>query len=82
MAAQVQVRHLFLAVERVQIDRTRSALIALLVEVGWQTVDIRNTLKGTTSDLGDEIRVARASLASDADMLFVREGSNKRLIVK
>lgn len=69
---------LFLAAERVQLDRSRSALIALLIEAGWQTVDIRNTLKGTASDLGDEIRAARAELAG-ADMLLI---DGERLILK
>lgn len=72
---------LFLAAERLQLDRSRSALIAVLIEAGWQTVDIRNTLKGTASDLGDEIRTARAGLAGD-DLLLVRDGKSERLIVK
>lgn len=42
----------------------------------------RNTLKGTASDLGDEIQAARAALANDADMLIVRDGKSERLILK
>lgn len=78
------VRVLFLAAERLQVDRTRGALIAVLVEAGWQTVDIRNTLKGTASDLGDEIRTARALLAEDDErLLIVRDGAHpERVIVK
>jgi hypothetical protein len=71
---------LVLAAERLQHDRTRRALIAVLVEAGWKTVDIRDTLKGTAAELGEEIRTARSSLAEGADLLLVRDGHGERLI--
>lgn len=47
---------------RVQVDRTKTALIELLVYSGWNVGEIRALLKGDSGVLGQEIDSARKRL--------------------
>lgn len=46
-------------IERLKVDRTKTALIELLVDSAWGVGEIRSVLKGDTTVLGVEIENAR-----------------------
>jgi len=48
--------------ERMKVDRTKTAIIELLVYSGWGVGEIRSMLKGDTGALGVEIEAARKRL--------------------
>lgn len=48
--------------DRVQLDRTKTALIEVLVYSGWDVAQIRSVLKGDNGALGAEIDAARKRL--------------------
>jgi hypothetical protein len=50
---------LYKAADLLLVDRTRPAVIAVLVAAGWKTSDIRDTLKGTAADIGQEVKAAQ-----------------------
>lgn len=52
--------------DRIQVDRTKTALIELLVYSGWGVGEIRGVLKGDTGALGIEIEAVRVRLGLDA----------------
>lgn len=74
------------AAEALQLDKTRGAVVAVLVAAGWGTTDIRELLKGTASDIGAEAKAAREALDAraagepEARTLRVRDGSGERVI--
>lgn len=49
-------------VERLQLDRTKTTVIELLVYSGWDVGEIRAVLKGDSGTLGTEIKAARQRL--------------------
>lgn len=52
------------AVAALQIDRTRKAVIAVLVDSGWKVSEIRAVLKGDNTAISAEIAEATNSLAA------------------
>lgn len=52
--------------ERMQLDRTRTALIELLVYSDWEVGQIRSVLKGDNGTIGAEIEAARKRLGLTA----------------
>lgn len=52
------------AAERVMLDRSREALIDLMVAADWSTTQIRGQLKGTNEAIGQEVETARVRLAA------------------
>ncbi len=48
--------------ERLQVDRTRAAVIELMVYSGWRVEQIRTVIKGENAALGAEIDAARQRL--------------------
>jgi hypothetical protein len=49
-----------------QLDRTKRATIEVLLYNGWGTTEIRDLLKGTSSDLGREVEEARRRMGLPA----------------
>ncbi len=47
---------------RIEVDRTKTALIELLVYSGWDVSQVRNVLKGDNGTLGTEVEAARKRL--------------------
>lgn len=60
------------AADRLVVDRTRPAVIAVLVAAGWKTTDIRNVLKGTAADIGQEVKAVQAG--DDAPRTLLVDG--------
>lgn len=59
-----------LLLDRLAVDRTRTAWIELMVYIGYSVAEIRGLLKGDTGTLGLEIEAARKRLGmSDAPRL-------------
>lgn len=48
--------------ERLQVDRTRAAVIELMVYSGWRVEQIRTVIKGENASIGAEIDAARQRL--------------------
>lgn len=67
------------AAERLQLDRTRPAVIAVLVAAGWKTTDIRDVLKGTAADIGQEVRAAQEA-EPPPRTLRVKDETGERVI--
>jgi hypothetical protein len=63
-------------------DRTKTALIELLVYSGWEVGQIRVVLKGDNGALGAEIEAARQRLgiSTEPRQLRVRDDQGERLI--
>lgn len=53
--------------DRLDVDRTKIALIELLVYSGWGVGEIRSVLKGDSNVLGVEIEAARKRLGAEPD---------------
>jgi len=51
--------------ERLQVDRTRAAVIELLVYSGWRVEQIRTIVKGENGAIGSEVDAARQRLGVD-----------------
>lgn len=68
---------------RLEVDRTKTALIELLVYSGWEVAQIRSVLKGENAALGTEIEAAkiRLGIADAPRMLHVRDDKGERDIV-
>ena len=49
-------------IERLQLDRTKTALIEVLVYSGWDVSDIRSAVKGDNGAIGAEVDAARKRL--------------------
>lgn len=71
-----------LEVPRLQLDRTKTTLIEVLVYNGWQVGEIRSTIKGDNGAIGTEVDAARKRLGIDAPerTLRVRDGRSERVI--
>ena len=67
---------------RLEVDRTRTALIELLVYSEWTTAEIRAVLKGANDAIGIEVEQARQRLGIKAPdrQLKVRDQAGERLI--
>lgn len=70
--------------DRVELDRSKTALIELLVYSGWDVGQIRSVIKGDNGTLGTEIDAARKRLGMTPDSprtIVVRDnGTNERRI--
>lgn len=68
--------------DRLEVDRTKTALIELLVYSGWDVGQIRGLLKGDNGVLGTEIEAARKRLGISIEprQLRVRDAEGERLI--
>jgi hypothetical protein len=77
-----QVSEADLWLDRIEVDRTKTALIELLVYTGWDVGQIRGVLKGDNGALGTEIEAARQRLGISAEprQLRVRDDQGERLI--
>lgn len=68
--------------DRLEVDRTKTALIELLVYSGWDVGQIRGVVKGDNGAIGAEIEAARQRLGIHAEprQLRVRDDHGERLI--
>jgi hypothetical protein len=70
--------------DRLEVDRTREAVVDLLVYSGWSVSDIRkaNILRGDNALIGPEIEAARKRLGivGEPRHLRVRDDQGERLI--
>jgi hypothetical protein len=69
--------------DRLEVDRTKTALIELMVYSGWQVGEIRAVIKGDNGAIGAEVAAARERLGLGEDpprMLQVRDAAGERLI--
>lgn len=71
-----------LHVERLQLDRTKTALIEVMVYNGWGVGEIRAVLKGDNGTIGEAVDAARKKLGIDPPerTLRVRDEKGERLI--
>lgn len=71
-----------LHVERLQFDRSKAALIEVMVYNGWQVGEIRAVLKGDNGAIGAEVEQARVrlGLSTPERQLRVRDEKGERLI--
>jgi len=71
-----------LRVPRLQLDRTKTAVIEVLVYNGWGVGEIRAVLKGDSNAFGAEVEAARLRLGIDppARELRVRDEKGARVI--
>lgn len=69
-------------IERLEVDRTKQALIELLVYSGWTVDEVRAVLKGANADLGDEVKAARKRLGIEPPerTIRVRDAQGERVI--
>jgi hypothetical protein len=66
------------AKRRLEVDRTRAAVVAELVDNGWSVEQIRDVLKGSNGDIGAEVKAARESRQA-ADDPHTRRAQLQRL---
>jgi hypothetical protein len=68
--------------DRLELDRTKTAVIELLVYSGWEVGQIRNVIKGDNGAIGGEIDAARRRMGIvDAPReLRVRDAKGERII--
>ena len=68
--------------DRIEVDRTKTALIELLVYSGWEVGQIRGVLKGDNGAIGTEIEAAkiRLGMTDPPRQLRVRDETGERLI--
>jgi hypothetical protein len=70
--------------DRIEVDRTKTAIIELLVYSGWDVGQIRSVVKGDNGAIGLEVEAAKQRLGMSPDpprMLRVNDnGSGERLI--
>lgn len=71
-----------LEVPRLQLDKTKAAIIEVLVYNGWQAGEIRSIIKGDNGVIGTEVEAARKRLGIDPPerTLKVRDGNRERVI--
>jgi hypothetical protein len=69
--------------DRLEVDRTKTALIELLVYSGWEVGQIRGVLKGDNGVIGAEIEAARQRLGISLPprVLHVRDEKGEREIL-
>lgn len=70
--------------DRLEVDRTRAAVVELLVYSGWTVSDVRkaNLLRGDNAIIGPEIEAARKRLgmSDPSRQLRVRDDHGERMI--
>jgi hypothetical protein len=68
--------------DRMELDRTRTTMIELMVYSGWKVGEIRAVLKGDNGVIGTEIEAARQRLGivDEPRQLRVRDDQGERLI--
>jgi hypothetical protein len=68
--------------DRLEVDRTKTALIELLVYSGWEVGQIRGVLKGDNGTIGAEIQAAkiRLGMVDEPRHLRVKDDHGERLI--
>lgn len=68
--------------DRLEVDRTKTTLIELLVYSGWDVGQIRSVIKGDNGAIGAEVEAARQRLGivEVPRMLRVKDDSGERLI--
>jgi len=68
--------------DRLEVDRTKTALIELLVYSGWEVGQIRGVLKGDNGAIGTEIEAAkiRLGMTEPPRTLRVKDDHGERLI--
>lgn len=68
--------------DRLQLDKTKTAVIEVLVYSGWTTGEIRSVIKGDNGAIGAEVEAARVRLGIDQPerVLKVRDGRSERVI--
>lgn len=68
--------------DRLEVDRTKTAVIELLVYSGWDVGQIRGVVKGDNGTIGTEIEAARNRLGIVAEprQLRVRDAEGERMI--
>ena len=68
--------------DRIEVDRTKTALIELLVYSGWEVGQIRGVLKGDNGAIGAEIEAAkiRLGMVEPPRTLRVKDDHGERLI--
>lgn len=71
-----------LRVPRLQLDRTKTAVVEVLVYNGWGVGEIRAVLKGDSNAFGAEVEAARQRLGIDPPerLLWVRDEAGERVI--
>lgn len=50
------------SIARLRVDRTRAAVVAIMVDSGWKVEEIRAVVKGQNSDISEEVQAARERL--------------------
>jgi hypothetical protein len=67
---------------RLEVDRTKAAVIELLVYSDWTTAEIRTVVKGENATIGAEVDAARKKLGVDPPerTLRVRDEKGERVI--
>lgn len=67
---------------RLEVDRTKTAIIELLVYSDWTTAEIRAVVKGENAAIGTEVEAARKRLGIDPPerTLKVRDMQGERVI--
>lgn len=68
--------------DRLEVDRTKTAVIEVLVYNGWTVDQVRKIIKGENAALGAEIEAARQRLGitDEPRMLRVKDDAGERLI--
>jgi len=68
--------------DRLEVDRTKTALIELLVYSGWEVGQIRGVIKGDNGAIGTEIEAAkkRLGMTEPPRQLRVKDDQGERLI--
>lgn len=71
-----------LSAPRLQLDRTKQALIEVMVYNGWNVGEIRAAVKGDNGAIGAEVDAARKKLGIDAPerVIRVRDEKGERVI--
>jgi hypothetical protein len=55
-------------VDALTVDRTRAAIVRVLVAQGWSTAEIRDRLVGANDAIGDEVKAARIALGLEPEL--------------
>lgn len=79
-----QVSEADLWLDRIEVDRTKTAIIELMVYSGWTVGEVRAIVKGDNAAIGIEVAAARERLGTGDDpprMLKVRDQAGEREIV-
>lgn len=69
--------------DRIEVDRTRTAIIEVMVYSGWSVGEVRSVIKGDNAAIGTEVAAARQKLGIEetARLLRVKDAQGEREIV-